>query len=178
LDRVRRLAVAVILAAISAEAQTKSATAPKRQVVVSIPDRELALLEDGAVRKVYPVAVGASVSPSPTGQFTIISRIVKPTYYHKGVVVAPGPRNPLGTRWMGLSEKGYGIHGTNAPRSIGKAASHGCIRMAQGDLEELFELVSVGDEVEIVADANGRTAVIFGASIVAQAQTDVAPGGE
>jgi lipoprotein-anchoring transpeptidase ErfK/SrfK len=50
---------------------------------------------------------------------------------------------------MGLSVKGYGIHGTNAPDSIGKAASHGCIRMRQADLEELFELVTVGTPVEL-----------------------------
>ena len=50
---------------------------------------------------------------------------------------------------MGLSAAGYGIHGTNAPRSIGKAASHGCIRMRQRDVEELFELVGVGATVEL-----------------------------
>jgi lipoprotein-anchoring transpeptidase ErfK/SrfK len=64
-------------------------------------------------------------------------------------VVAPGKGNPLGTRWMGLTAKGYGIHGTNAPKSIGKAASHGCIRVRASDLEELFDLVSVGIVVEI-----------------------------
>jgi lipoprotein-anchoring transpeptidase ErfK/SrfK len=53
---------------------------------------------------------------------------------------------------MGLSAKGYGIHGTNAPKSIGKAASHGCIRMRKADLEELFELVSVGVVVEICGE--------------------------
>jgi lipoprotein-anchoring transpeptidase ErfK/SrfK len=53
---------------------------------------------------------------------------------------------------MGLSMKGYGIHGTNAPRSIGKAASHGCIRMRQADLEELFELVEVGSTVVEISE--------------------------
>jgi lipoprotein-anchoring transpeptidase ErfK/SrfK len=65
-------------------------------------------------------------------------------------VVAPGKSNPLGSRWMGLSAKGYGIHGTNVPTSIGKAASHGCIRMRKQDLEELFEMVTVGTIVELV----------------------------
>jgi lipoprotein-anchoring transpeptidase ErfK/SrfK len=64
-------------------------------------------------------------------------------------VVGPGPGNPVGTRWMGLSAAGYGIHGTNAPGSIGKAASHGCIRMRNRDVEELFELVGVGVTVEL-----------------------------
>jgi L,D-transpeptidase catalytic domain len=68
----------------------------------------------------------------------------------------------VGTRWMGLSQKGYGIHGTNEPRSIGKAASHGCIRMGQKDLEDLFALVRSGDTVEIVGERNEETAAIFG----------------
>jgi hypothetical protein len=63
---------------------------------------------------------------------------------------------------MGLSQKGYGIHGTNEPRSIGKAASHGCIRMGQKDLEDLFALVRSGDTVEIVGERNEETAAIFG----------------
>jgi lipoprotein-anchoring transpeptidase ErfK/SrfK len=63
--------------------------------------------------------------------------------------VAPGKNNPIGTRWMGLSKDGYGIHGTNAPASIGHAASHGCIRMRQQDLEELFDLIPVGTAVKI-----------------------------
>src|ERR1700760_642282 len=115
-----------------------------RRIVVSLADRKLALVEDDVVVKVYPVAVGASVSPSPEGSFNITTRLTNPTYYHTGKVIGPGPQNPLGTRWMGLSQKGYGIHGTNAPKSIGKAASHGCIRMGKKDLEELFALVKVG----------------------------------
>lgn len=144
---------------------------PKRQILVSVPDRKLALIEDGRVLKVYPVAVGARVSPSPTGEFKVVNRVVKPTYYHKGTAIEPGPHNPLGTRWMGLSQKGYGIHGTNAPKSIGKAASHGCIRMAKADLEELFELVRVGDTVEIRGEADTQAVEIFGTTtVVAQAQ--------
>src|SRR5579863_2226254 len=78
-------------------------------------------------------------------------------------VVLPGPHNPVGTRWMGLSIPGYGIHGTNEPNSIGKAASHGCIRMARADLEEFFPLVRVGDPVELIGQRNEETAQIFGA---------------
>lgn len=63
---------------------------------------------------------------------------------------------------MGLTEKHYAIHGTNAPRSIGKAASHGCIRMAKADLEQLFEMVRPGDEVKIRGTADAQTAAIFG----------------
>lgn len=134
-----------------------------RTIVVSLPDRRLALLEDGQVMRVFPVAVGKASTPSPTGTFTILARVSDPTYYHDGKVVPPGPENPVGTRWMSLSKSGYGIHGTNAPRSIGHAASHGCIRMAQPDLERLFAQVRTGDTVEIIGERNAETAALFGA---------------
>ena len=63
---------------------------------------------------------------------------------------------------MGLGYKGYGIHGTNMPNSIGKAASHGCIRMRNHDVEELFELVQVGDSVELLTVVNADVAKVFG----------------
>jgi hypothetical protein len=135
----------------------------KRLLLVSLPDRQLALLENGQLKKVYPVAVGKESTPSPTGSFHILVRVTNPTYYHRGKVIGPGPKNPLGTRWMGLGYRGYGIHGTNAPNSIGKAASHGCIRMAKKDLEELFRMVKVGDEVEIRGKRDEQMTAIFGA---------------
>jgi lipoprotein-anchoring transpeptidase ErfK/SrfK len=133
-----------------------------RLIVVSLRDRRLALVEEGVVKKVYRVAVGREDSPSPTGTFTIVDRVENPTYYHTGEVIPPGPQNPVGTRWMGLNRKGYGIHGTNEPRSVGRAVSHGCIRMRQGDLEELFAQVRSGDEVEIIGERDAETAAIFG----------------
>lgn len=151
----------------AAATQKKAKTSQEEQattrlIVISIPDRQLALIEDGEVVKVYPVAVGKDSTPSPEGEFTIITRTEDPTYYHEGKVIPPGKSNPLGTRWMGLSLKGYGIHGTNAPKSIGKAASHGCIRMAKKDLEELFTLVKVGDAVTIRGERDELVAQIFG----------------
>jgi len=149
-------------------------TAPvKRVIVVSLEDRKLALVEDGQIKKVYTVAVGKPTTPSPTGKFTIARRIKNPTYSHDGKTVLPGPGNPVGTRWMGLSVKGYGIHGTNESRSIGKAASHGCIRMARKDLEEMYEMVGLGDTVKLVGERNEETAQLFGAEqkpLVAGAQ--------
>jgi hypothetical protein len=136
----------------------------QRSILVSIPDRKLAVIENGEVLKTYSVAVGAAESPSPTGEFTITNRLENPTYYRSGVVIEPGPQNPLGTRWMGLSQKGYGIHGTNMPKSIGKASSHGCIRMARKDLEDLFALVRVGDVVKIEAERDEEIASVFGGS--------------
>jgi len=139
-----------------------SAAATQHLIVVSLVDRKLALLEDGKVVKTYPVAVGKSSTPSPVGTFTIERRVMNPTYSHDGRIVPPGPNNPVGSRWMGLSIKGYGIHGTNVPSSIGKAASHGCIRMGKADVEDLFSRVAVGDEVELVGQRNEETAQLFG----------------
>ena len=138
----------------------------ERTIVVSLEDRRLALVEDGRVKAVYTVAVGKDATPSPTGTFTIVERVENPTYYHDGKVIPPGPDNPVGDRWMGLSRAGYGIHGTNAPRSIGKAASHGCIRMSRRDLESLFAQVRTGDTVEIVGERDAETIALFGAPVV------------
>jgi lipoprotein-anchoring transpeptidase ErfK/SrfK len=142
--------------------QAPTATTTKRVIVVSLEDRKLALVEDGQVKKVYSVAVGKPSTPSPTGTFTIERRVANPTYHHEGKTVLPGPGNPVGTRWMGLSKHGYGIHGTNEPNSIGRAASHGCIRMARADLEQFYELVAVGDTVQLVGERNEETAQLFG----------------
>ena len=76
--------------------------------------------------------------------------------------IPPGKDNPIGTRWVGLTEKGFGIHGTNAPKSIGHAASHGCIRLRNRDMERLFDMLRVGDLVEIRGERDEETAEIFG----------------
>ena len=136
----------------AASTEMLAETAPSRRLIVNIAARKVVLVEDGKVVKMYPVAVGKHSTPSPSGNFHIVSHVANPTYSHDGKVVGPGPSNPVGTRWMGLGFKGYGIHGTNHPESIGHAASHGCIRMRNHDVEELFELVRVGDEVELIAD--------------------------
>jgi lipoprotein-anchoring transpeptidase ErfK/SrfK len=123
---------------------------PERHIVVSLADRKLALLEGDKVLRVFDVAVGKPTTPSPEGDYRVVTRMANPTWYGPRQVVPPGKTNPLGTRWMGLSVPGYGIHGTSAPNSIGKAASHGCIRMRNHDAEELFEMVPVGTRVELV----------------------------
>jgi lipoprotein-anchoring transpeptidase ErfK/SrfK len=148
-----------ILMAASTEMLAESA--PSRRLIVNIAARKIVLVEDGKVLKTYPVAVGKHSTPSPSGSFRIASHVVNPRYSHDGQVVGPGPSNPVGTRWMGLGYKGYGIHGTNHPESIGHAASHGCIRMRNHDVEELFELVRVGDEVELITEPTAEEARLF-----------------
>jgi lipoprotein-anchoring transpeptidase ErfK/SrfK len=132
-----------------ATADASSLESTRRRVVVSLPERTLSLVENGQVVRVFPVAVGAPQTPTPIGTFTIKNRIPHPTYYRPGKVIGPGPSNPLGTRWMGLDLKGYGIHGTDEPQSIGHARSHGCVRLRNDDVEQLFELLRPGDIVEL-----------------------------
>ena len=155
--------VVVMLAAVPAAAEgvAGTATATMRRVVVSIPDRKLAVIEDGATVEVYDVAVGKPSTPSPVGTFTIVNRVAHPTYYRPGVVIGPGDRNPLGTRWMGLSEKGYGIHGTSEPASIGYAKSHGCIRLRNADVERLYDRLRPGDVVELHAERTAEIEALF-----------------
>ena len=177
-----RVILALTLAlASTAYGQNTSAARAKRQIVVSIPDRKLAVLENGVVLRTFPIAVGAPISPSPTGEFEIVTRLTEPTYYHSGVVIPAGPNNPLGPRWVGFNKRGYGIHGTNAPGSVGKAASHGCIRLRNRDIVQLFAMVRVGDAVEIRGERDEQIARIFGGEIdtavLAQAHTATALGG-
>lgn len=159
------LIFAVLLLSASLSAQSAAPAVsdhPKRMVLVSLLDRKLAVIEEGNVIATFSVAVGAPVSPSPTGEFQIVSRVANPTYYRPGTVIPSGKGNPVGTRWVGLSQKGYGIHGTNAPRSIGHAASHGCIRLRNRDMEKLFTMLRVGDVVQIHGQRDDEVAQAFG----------------
>lgn len=168
-----KLAAILMIGAAETFAET-----PTHQILISIPDRKLVLLEDGKVKKIYSIAVGKEATPSPTGTFHIASRVMNPTWYGPHVVVPPGKKNPLGTRWMGLGFKGYGIHGTNAPRSIGKAASHGCIRMRIQDVEELFGMVSAGDEVDLFGERNDQIAKVLPDAPASTVVAAVSGGGQ
>ena len=141
----------------------------KRQIVISIADRQLAVIESGEVTKIYPIAVGARRTPSPDGDFVIVNHAKDPTYRHGDLEIAPGKDNPLGSRWMGLNLKGYGIHGTNVQSSIGKAISHGCFRMRKKDVEELYGLVQVGDTVTIRRERDAMIAQVFATPTTAAA---------
>ena len=102
------------------------------------------------VIKVYPIAIGAKGMETPTGDLAIINKVKHPVWYTMGEEYPnDSPKNLLGARWLGLSQKGFGIHGTRNPDSIGKAASHGCIRMYNRDVEELFRWIPIGTKVVI-----------------------------
>jgi lipoprotein-anchoring transpeptidase ErfK/SrfK len=121
--------------------------------------------------KKYPVAVGNPPSLTPEGRFKIVIKVVNPMWGGGGYAqpVAGGvPENPLGYRWMGLDLGGgveYGIHGNNAPYSIGTNASHGCVRMINSDVESLYEIVSVDTPVwigsEDFLEKNGITQDVY-----------------
>jgi lipoprotein-anchoring transpeptidase ErfK/SrfK len=106
----------------------------------------------------FGVATGQRVYPTPLGRFGIVVKWKNPWWYPpdsdwaRGLQpIPPGPGNPLGTRWMGLSASGVGIHGTPDPASIGYSVSHGCIRMRIPEAEWLFDHVPVGTTVFIVS---------------------------
>lgn len=122
------------------------------RIVINIPAYRLSLFRGDELVKEYPIAVGKAVSPSRIGTCTIVHKAKNPTWFPPDgrPPVPPGPDNPVGSRWMGLSWPGYGIHGTNNPASIGKAVSLGCIRMRDEDARELYDIVPVGTQVEFV----------------------------
>jgi len=147
----------LFLAAAEALAQDQQSPASdeceesRRRIIISIADRKLAVVEGGRVVKIYATAVGADATPSPIGVFKIANRIPHPTWYGPNHnVVPPGKANPLGTRWMGISSPGVGMHGTPDDASIGYSRSHGCIRMHISDAEWLYNHVAVGTPVVIL----------------------------
>ena len=104
----------------------------------------------------FPIATGMAAYPTPVGNFRIVTKQRNPWWYPPSAgwasgasPIPPGPGNPLGTRWMGLSVGSVGIHGTPDAASIGYSASHGCIRMHISNAEWLFERVRVGTPVFI-----------------------------
>jgi lipoprotein-anchoring transpeptidase ErfK/SrfK len=127
-------------------------------IVINRSLNRLSLFDGSKLTRRFAVATGQAIYPTPAGEFHIVVKWVNPTWYPptqdawaKGLQpVPPGPDNPLGTRWMGLSSPGIGIHGTDEPTSIGYSESHGCVRMEVPDAEWLFDHVNVGTPVFIV----------------------------
>jgi len=114
----------------------------KEAISVDVDRKVLILSDEGGVIKTYPVAVGKPDTPTPLGNWIIVEKEVD-------------PGGPFGVRWMRLSVPwgGYGIHGTDNPSSIGTAASHGCIRMYNEDVIDLYNRVEIGTPVRIVGGA-------------------------
>ena len=127
-------------------------------IVINREINRLYLYDHAKLRHTFAVATGQAIYPTPRGEWHIVVKYRNPWWYPptqdewaRGLKpVPPGPNNPLGTRWMGLDAPGVGIHGTDAPASIGYSASHGCIRMQVPDAEWLYDQVDIGTTVYIV----------------------------
>ena len=138
--------------AANANANPPAANTVKRWILINIPARSLRLYEDDKCVAMYPVGVGKIGSKTPAGFYKIVEKVVNPTWVDPGdtsVVIASGPDNPLGFRWLGIGGN-YGIHGTNNPSSVGHYVSNGCVRMVEADVEKVFDKVDVGTEVQIM----------------------------
>jgi lipoprotein-anchoring transpeptidase ErfK/SrfK len=132
-----------------------------RRVYVDTKERFLLIYEGKQLVAEFPITPGSTTLPAPLGLWKILGIATLPVFRHdEGVLqhgvksdvhfdLPPGPNNPVGILWMGLNKPHVGIHGTNNPETIGRAASHGCIRTANWDAARVKELVSVGNSVSI-----------------------------
>jgi lipoprotein-anchoring transpeptidase ErfK/SrfK len=119
---------------------------------------------DQRLLAIYPATAGSAEKPAPTGRLKVTAVSRNPTYHYnpayafKGVAaskpftIKPGPNNPVGAVWIGLSSEGYGIHGTADPSKVGKTESHGCIRLTNWDALQLASAVAKGTPVDFIGD--------------------------
>ena len=136
---------------------------PETSILVNVPQRMLFAMTGKGIAG-YPIAVGRADWPTPLGEFSIVSNEENPTWDVPESIreearragrslplkVLPGPGNPLGAYWLGLSLGSVGIHGTNAPNSVYQRVTHGCIRLHPEDIAALFPQVHVGTKGQVV----------------------------
>ena len=132
-----------------------------RKIYVDTKERLLEVFDNEQLVCVFPITPGSTMLPAPVGTWHIVGITTWPWFrYDEGMLnygvrtdqffnLPPGPNNLVGVMWAGLNKPGIGIHGTNNPETIGRAASHGCIRLANWDAVRVKDLVSVGDTVII-----------------------------
>lgn len=125
---------------------------PEIRLVLKLGERKIYVYREGELYASYPVAVGRPGWETPTGQYQIIQMIPNPGWTNPftGERIPPGPESPLGERWIAFWTDGsdyIGFHGTPNPETVGYAASHGCVRMYNQDVRELYDLVSLGTPV-------------------------------
>jgi lipoprotein-anchoring transpeptidase ErfK/SrfK len=131
-----------------------------------------AYAKDGQQIAVYPASIGSKEKPAPSGTLKITSVTPNPTYRYdpayqfKGVKskepfrIRPGPNNPVGSVWINLSARSYGIHGTPEPSKVSKSESHGCIRLTNWDAQELAAMVEKGTAVAFLEDGAAAMAAV------------------
>lgn len=122
----------------------------KWSIVVNKTRNDLVLSMNGQFFKRYRVGTG-EFAKTPVGEFKIVDRIAQPTWWHPDGRTIPfgDPENLLGTHWLALDVKGYGLHGTWEPETIGRQASMGCVRLVNDDIAELFTILTIGTPVVI-----------------------------
>lgn len=123
-------------------------------IIVNKRTNELAFFDHGKLQMKTVIASGKTDNLTPEGLFTITKKFINP-YYRKKNIPGGDPRNPRGTRWLGIDAKGtngrvYGLHGTNDPSSIGRYISQGCIRLPKNTIEKLYDQTPLGTKVLIV----------------------------
>jgi hypothetical protein len=123
-------------------------------LVIKLKQRQVFVYVNGKVYKSFPIAIGKPGWETPVGDFHVIEMLKNPgwTNFKTGEIVPPGKNNPLGERWIAFWTDGkdyIGFHGTPNRASVGKAASHGCIRMYNEHVRELYKLVAVGTPVKV-----------------------------
>ncbi len=121
----------------------------------SLEVRPLDMRSPSSIPIIYKVAIGQDDWQTPTGNFSILSKLENPAWQHPLTKeeIPPGPGNPLGTRWLGFWTDGQaqiGFHGTDQEDLIGEAVSHGCVRMRNRDIQALYDQVAVGTPVTVV----------------------------
>jgi lipoprotein-anchoring transpeptidase ErfK/SrfK len=124
-------------------------------VVLKLNERKVYVYQGERVLATYPVAIGRKGRETPTGEWQVMETIVNPgwTNFNTGAVVPPGPKNPMGTRWIAFWTDGQdtiGFHGTPDVKSVGKAVSNGCVRMYNKDVQAMYAFVRVGTIVRVV----------------------------
>jgi len=129
-------------------------------ILINIPEMRLYLFfKKISMVKTFPIGIGETENFTPVGRFYIKEKRVSPTWhipvslrekYEGRKSIPPGPENPLGSHWLGLSIKGYGIHGTNFPWAVGRLVTHGCIRLYPEDILRLYPIVPIGTPVHII----------------------------
>ena len=145
---------ALLLAAAEApkvEDTVKKPAFEDKRIEINLASRLLTLYQGDVGIRMYPVAPGKPSSPTPIGRRKVVEMELNPTWVdpdNPDNKVPSGPDCPLGYRWIGLGGN-YGIHGTNVPSSIGGYASHGCVRMYEKDVEDLFDHIVKGIPVDI-----------------------------
>ena len=144
-------------------AMEKSPTRSKAaSIAVLKADKQLLVLDrEGKTLAAFPISLGGSRDPLPVGKLKIANEVTDPVFYYDPALIwdakphytkvqlAPGPNNPIGTVWMGLSKKHWGIHGTPQPSRVGRMETHGCIHLTNWDAQRLSALGATGFVVDV-----------------------------